>query len=206
MKLFKNPKLCHLQAELSRASDLYNKREPAQALEVYRAANEELKRLGASSAFTLWNMAIAADQIGDLPMAFDLLVQTLALDPLAAPFRNSFDIITRRIREALSAPDRRADDPSTPRLYELLARAGEADVPAHVAMARYCAATGDMARAQAIADAMIALHSMEREAWLCKADLARAVGELDEVAECAAEAAALEGEPVPFAMPGVAQG
>ena len=206
MKLFNNPKLRHLLSELDRARDLFNEHEHAQALEVYRAAQEELKRLGATSAFVLWNMAIAADNMGDLPVALDLVVQAVMLDPLAIPFRNSFDIIARRIRDALAAPERKVDDPATPRLYELLTRVGGADVPAHVAMARFCAATGDLPRARAIAAATTLLHPMEREAWLCKAEVARTAGEPEEAAVCTAEAAALEGEPVPFAVPGVAQG
>ena len=53
---------------------------------------------------------------------------------------------------------------------------------------------------------MTLLNPMERDAWLCKAEVARAAGQHEVAAMATAEAAAIDGEPVPFAVPGVAQG
>ena len=61
--------------------------------------------------------------------------RALATDPLAQPFQNSFDIVSKHIRTALADESRPVDDPSTPRLYDILTGAGEADVMSHVAMA-----------------------------------------------------------------------
>ena len=84
--------------------------------------------MGLESGFVLWNLAIVADNLGELEMAFDYIRRALATDPLAQPFQNSFDVVVKRIRAALADEARAVDDPSTPRLYDILAGAGEADV------------------------------------------------------------------------------
>jgi tetratricopeptide (TPR) repeat protein len=206
MKLFQDPQLDHLQQELRRAYDLHQEGSHVEATASYRRVHEALRRAGKVSGFVLWNLAVVADNAGEVERAFDWIVQALETDPLAVPFRNSFDVITRRLREAIAAPGRAADDPSTPRLHALLVRTGEADVPAHAAMVRWCAATGDLPRALALADALTLLHPAAREAWLCKAEVALRAGDAALHAACTAEAAALEGDPVPFAVPGVARG
>ena len=58
----------------------------------------------------------------------------------------------------MSSPERAVDDPSTPRLYAILVRAGEAEVESHAAMARYHLATGNVPAAAAIADAAALLY------------------------------------------------
>lgn len=206
MRLTKNAKLEHLLGELRRGYGLQEERNLEEARTTFRGVVEEARRLGFESGFALWNLAIASDYAGELEMAFDYIMQAIAADPLARPFRDSFDVIARRLREALAAAGRAADDPSTPRLYELLTRAGEADVASHAAMARWCVATGDQARALAIAEAVTLLHPADPAAWLCKAEVARAAGRPEEAALATAEAAALDVTPVPFAVPGVARG
>ena len=67
----------------------------------------------------------------------------------------------KRIRAALADEARKVDDPSTPRLYDILAGAGEADVASHVAMARWCAAGGDLTRAGKLAEALVTLYPGE---------------------------------------------
>jgi hypothetical protein len=97
-------------------------------------------------------------------------------------------------------------DPSTPRLYDLLSRTGEADLPSHVAMARWCAVTGDLARAGKLADALVTLFPGDPQAWRCKGEVARAAGDAATADECNAEAAMRGSAPAPFAVPGVARG
>ena len=109
-------------------------------------------------------------------MAFDYIRRARAGDPVAQPFLNSF-IVVKRIRAALADEARAVDDPSTPRLCNILAGAGEADVASHVAMARSCAVGGDLARARKLAEALVTLYPGEPLAWRCKADVARATGE-----------------------------
>ena len=93
---------------------------------------EEARKAGIASANLLWGVAVASDYTGELEMAFENVTAALALDPLAPPIHHSFEVITRRIRDALSSPERAVDDPSTPRLYAILVGAGEAEDPRHV--------------------------------------------------------------------------
>jgi hypothetical protein len=137
-------------------------------------------------------------------MAFEQITTAIAKDPLAVPFRHSFDLITGRIKAALADAERASDDPSTPRLYALLQRAGEADVGAHLAMARYNLATGKPEQARALVDAVTLLHAGSREAWEMKATIAGATGDATAAEQARLEAAALiEGAPA-FAIPGPA--
>ncbi|MGB8930734.1 MAG: hypothetical protein WCC48_05745 [Anaeromyxobacteraceae bacterium] len=201
----KNSTVEKLRADLRRGYDLNEEGNHEEAAEVVRGVLERGKAAGFTSAFALWNLAIATDQGGNLEMAFDYITQALQLDPIAQPFNNSFEVIVKRIRAALAAEDRAVDDPSTPRLYELLVRSGETDAAAHVAMAKFWMAKGETAKAARIADAVTLLNPTEREAWLCRAEVAAASGDAATAEECIAEAAAIEGEPVPFAIPGIAK-
>jgi tetratricopeptide (TPR) repeat protein len=199
-------RLAKLSRELRRAYEASEAGDHAEALGLYQGVLERSRAMGIESGFVLWNLAIVCDHLGELEKAFHHIEQALASDPLAQPFRNSFDVITGRIRNALADESRAADDPSTPRLYDLLVGACAADVSSHVAMARFCTAKGDLDRAWRIADALVVLHAGEPVAWRCKADVARVRGEVAIADECLAEAAVRGGAPEPFAVPGVARG
>jgi tetratricopeptide (TPR) repeat protein len=193
-----------LLAEMRRAYDLVQERRAGEAIELYRALLAEARQVGLDSAHLHWAFAVACDYSGDLEMAFEQLTLAIGKDPLAPPFRHSFELITGRIRAALAAPERAADDPSTPRLYALLQRADEADVGAHLAMARYHLATGKVEQARGLLDAVTLLHASSREAWEMKARVATAMGDPAAAEQARIEAAALgEGEPA-FAIPGPA--
>jgi tetratricopeptide (TPR) repeat protein len=196
-------KLC---GEMRRGFEASESGNPAEALKIYQGVLEKAQALGLESGFVLWNLAIVADNLGELEMAFDYIRRALAADPLAQPFQNSFDVVVKRIRAVLADEARKVDDPSTPRLYDILAGAGEADVASHVAMARWCAAGGDVVRAGKLAEALVTLYPGEPLAWRCKADVARASGDAATADECMAEAAVRGGTPEPFAVPGVARG
>ena len=199
-------RLGKLSGEMRRGYEASEAGNPAEALKIYQGVLEKAQALGLESGFVLWNLAIVADNLGELEMAFDYIRRALASDPLAQPFQNSFDVVVKRIRAALADEARKVDDPSTPRLYDILAGAGEADVASHVAMARWCAAGGDVVRAGKLAEALVTLYPGEPMAWRCKADVARATGDAATADECMAEAAVRGGTPEPFAVPGVAQG
>ena len=195
-----------LSGEMRRGFEASESGNPAEALKIYQGVLEKAQALGLESGFVLWNLAIVADNLGELEMAFDYIRRALAADPLAQPFQNSFDVVVKRIRAALADEARKVDDPSTPRLYDILVGAGEADVGSHVAMARWCAAGGDVVRAGKLAEALVTLYPGEPLAWRCKADVARASGDAATADECMAEAAVQGGTPEPFAVPGVARG
>ena len=199
-------RLLKLSGEMRRGYEASEAGNPAEALKIYQGVLEMAQAMGLESGFLLWNLAIAADTVGELEMAFEYINRALATDPLAQPFQNSFDIVSKHIRNALADESRPVDDPSTPRLYDILTGAGEADVMSHVAMARWCAAGGDLPRAAKLSDALVTLYPGEPASWRCKADVARALGDAGTADECMAEAAVRGGAPEPFAVPGVARG
>jgi tetratricopeptide (TPR) repeat protein len=202
---FKNAHLVPVANAIKRSIELVNEGKHAEAVKACDLAIAEAKKLGVRSGALFWHAAVANDYAGNWEAAFDHIDRALELDPLAEPFRNSFGIIAGRIRGALADAARRADDPSTPKLYDLLVRAGEADVGSHAAMARYAVATGDLARAKAIADAVTLLFPASADAWKCRSEVATAAGDLATVDACAIELAGLGEQPVPFAIPGVAR-
>jgi alkylated DNA nucleotide flippase Atl1 len=135
-------------------------------------------------------------------MAFEELMAALEKDPLATPIRRSFDVVAGRIRAALAEPARKADDPSTPRLYALLQRTGDADVPSHVAMVRYLLAAGAPVEARALAEAMVRLHPGSQLAWETLVEVAVATGDAAGAERARIEAACVAVEPTAFAVPG----
>lgn len=195
-----------LSKEMRRAFELAGDGNVAEACRVFQGVEERLRGLGIDSGFLLWHLAIAHDNLGELEKAFHHIVHALDVDPLSQPFQNSFDVIVGRIRAALAVESRADDDPSTPRLYELLVSADEADVPSHAAMARWLSAKGELSRAGAIAEALVTLHPVDPLSWRCKAGVARASGDAATADACMAEAAARGSAPSPFVVPGVAQG
>ena len=201
-----DPRLGKLSGEMRRGYEASEANNPTEALKIYQGVLEKAQGMGLESGFVLWNLAIVADNLGELEMAFGYINRALATDPLAQPFQNSFEIVVKRIRAALANEERTVDDPFTPRLYDILAGAGEADVSSHVAMARWCVAGGNLPRAGKLAEALVTLYPGEPLAWRCKADVARATGDAATADECMAEAAVRGGAPEPFAVPGVARG
>ncbi len=118
--------------EIRRGLDL-DRSDKAAAMQVFRSVLVEAERLGVDSAYLRWVVAVTHDELGALEMAWEELEKSIAADPLSLPARRSFEIIADRVRAALRAPGRAVDDPSTPRLYAMLIRAGEADLqPVHL--------------------------------------------------------------------------
>jgi tetratricopeptide (TPR) repeat protein len=195
----------HLLGGAKRGFELLDERNPEEALKVFREVLAEARKAGIASANLLWGVAVASDYTGELEMAFENVTAALALDPLAPPIHHSFDVITRRIRDALSSPERAADDPSTPRLYAILLGAGEAEVESHAAMARYHLATGNLPTATAIADAAALLYPASKAAWEAKAAVATARGDEAGAEQARIEAAAAGAGAVPFGVPGGAR-
>ena len=192
-----------LLGEMRRAYDLVQERRADEAVNVYRDVLAEARKVGLDSAHLHWAFAIACDYSGEMEMAFEQITLAIGKDPLAPPFRHSFEVITGRIQAALADPERAADDPSTPRLYALLQRGGTADVASHLAMARYHLATRKPAEARALVDAVTLLYPTSREAWEAKAAVAKATGDASAAEQARLEAAALQEEPA-FAIPGPA--
>lgn len=170
--------------EIRRGIDL-EREDRSAALDVYRAVQAEADRLGVESAYLRWLVAMLLDEKGELEMAWKEFEKALAADPLALPVRRSFEVVAGRVRAALVAPGRDPADEATPRLYGLLVRAGEADLGAHLAMARWELATGRVAEARERTQAAVKLYPASREAWALLAQVARAQG--DELAAAGAD-------------------
>lgn len=88
-------------AELRRAYQLAEEQRAPEALEICRTLLGEARQAGIDSAHLHWACAVAADYAGELEMAFEQITTAIAKDPLAPPFRHSFDLIARHLRAAL---------------------------------------------------------------------------------------------------------
>ncbi len=180
-------------------------RDPARAESIMNAMLAEAEPAGLRSANAWWVLAIAHDNQGELEPAFEAIVKAVAYDPLEPGVRNSRDIIVRRIGEALAAPDRAGEDPSTPRLYRLLQRNGTVSLAAHLAMVRHHLATGAIAEARKLAEAVTLAFPVEPDGWRAKARVLQLQGDAAGARAAEAQAAAVAPSPDPFGIPGAAE-
>jgi tetratricopeptide (TPR) repeat protein len=201
MPTFTDPRLRELDAANRRAQELLDKGDFGNALKAFLEVKEEARALGLDASWPCWGIAICHDNLGDLGMAFESMRESQRVDPLNLGKQASYDTIVQHVRAALASRDRADDDPTTPHLYGLLLHAGEADVGAHLAMARHLAAGGDARGALRILDAVTTLHPSHRAAWERKSAVARALGEAELAARCELEAAACPTAAVPFGVP-----
>ena len=201
MMTFPDIRMRALLQEANRAQKLLDDQQYEESRNAFAEVRARAKRLGLDSAYLAWGVAVTSDYLGDTDMAFAAISEALARDPFNPAARHSFDIICGRVRSALAAPERDVADPSTPRLYELLLGAGEADVPSHLAMARWLAAGGKREEAMRILDAVTLLAPASRDSWLAKAALARVIGDEADALRCDAQASALSTPAVPYAIP-----
>ncbi|MCM2333900.1 MAG: tetratricopeptide repeat protein [Anaeromyxobacteraceae bacterium] len=200
MPTFTDPQFRELDAVNRRAQEQLDKSDWAGALKTFQEVAELARKLGIDTSWASWGLAICNDNLGDLTMAFDNMRESLRTDPLNLGKQASYDQIVQHIRAALASTDRADDDPTTPMLYEQLARAGEADVGAHLAMARHLAAAGEHAAALELLDAVTRLHPGHRQAWERKASVARALGDAALAGRCDVEAAGCAGAGDPFGV------
>jgi len=169
-----------------------------EALSRFTKLRSTLTSLGITSAHLLHDLAIAADNLGRLEEAFQLMIDSLRIDPLAPNAQHSFDVIVRRIR--LYLRDAVASDESIPRLHALLTRTAEADVDAHLSMARHLVFRGELEKAEALLSAVTLTAPASRDAWLAAANVARLRGDPLKAAELEAQAAAQALVDVPYGV------
>lgn len=201
MPTFSDPKIRELNDANRRAQELLDKGDYAGAVPAFTAVMEAARALGVDASWPAWGLAICHDNLGDYAMAFEHMRDSLRVDPLNLGKQGSFDAIVQHVRAALAAPDRADDDPSTPRLYQLLVQAGEADVGAHLAMARHLSKAGDAPGAARILDAVTTLFPACREGWERRAALARQAGDAALSRQCEVEAAGCAATSTPFGVP-----
>ena len=201
MRTFPDLRMRQLVWDVHRAQKCLDDGEYEQARDLFLELRARARKLGAESAHVHWALAVAYDNLGELEMAFTAISAAVNLDPLEPAGHRSFDIITGHMRAALADENRAPDDPSTSKIYELLVGAGEADVPCHLAMARHLAHTGKRDEAMKMLDAVTLLAPVSRDAWLQKASLARAMGNMELAMQCEAESAAISTADIPFVVP-----
>jgi tetratricopeptide (TPR) repeat protein len=204
MRTFPDQRMGDLTAAAHQARQHLDEGRWAEAREGFTQLRARAAKLGVASAYASWGLAVALDMNQETEMAFTVIQDAIAEDPLNPAAQSSFDAIAWKLRTAIGDAARPADDPAIPRIYRLLLEAGEADVASHVAMARHLAGTGDLDGARRLLDAVTLLAPVSRDAWLARGALARADGDAALAAECDAQAAALATTRVPFGIPGVA--
>jgi len=165
--------------DLSRVRDLVDEGEFAKACEAALKLRGACAAAGIRSGYVAYNVAIACDLVNDLEAAFENIREAVALDPVSLPFRRSYAVIVERLRSALADPGRAADDPSTPRLYRMLAEADEATNTCHLAMARYQRAAGRPEQARRLLEAVVVLSPAFADGWRELAVLGRELGDAD---------------------------
>jgi hypothetical protein len=201
MRTFPDFRMRSLVDEAHSAQQLLDQNQHAEARARFTSVRARAQKLGLDSAYLAWGAAVCADLMGEPEVAFVMIQESVALDPFNPAGQGSFNAIAWRLRNALAEPGRAFDDPSTPRLYQLLLEAGEADVPCHVAMARHLAHAGKLGEAMSLLDAVTKLAPVSRDAWIAKGAVARAAGDEALATECAAQVAGLAATPVPFGIP-----
>ena len=201
MRTFPDQRIREVLWEVHRAQKLLEETDYAEARDLFLQLRARATKLGLRSAYLLWGLAGAYDNLGELELAFSTMSEAVNLDPFNPTTQRSFDVISGRLRAALADASRSADDPSTPRLYQMLLGAGEADVPSHLAMARHLFAAGDQVGALRLLDAVTLLAPVSRDAWVLKGVFARGMGNLELAVRCEAEAATIAAADVPFGLP-----
>lgn len=198
-------KRAELREEMGRIHDLVNQKQYVEAKKLAEKVAAGCAFYGAQSAHVTWALAVVNDYLGEVEEAFRFISEAVRLDPLEPNIMRSFDIVTGHIRHILLSPDRDPADESTPRLHAMLVEAGEADEVVHLALVRHLGEVGKDAEAMKLVDAVVLLAPGCRDAWATKAMLAKNLGLLEDAIAAEAEAAALDGGPVPlFGIPGQA--
>lgn len=191
--------------DMQRAHELVSAEKHEEAKSVLENVAAGLAWAGVTSAHATWARAVVADYLGDGDSAFRLIIEAADMDPLEPAIVRSFGIIVEKLRRTLLASDQDPADESVPRIYGMLIEAGKADDAVHLAMARHLAAVGKDGEAMKLLDAVTTLSPACREAWAAKCALAKKLGLAEEAVAAEAEAASLDGTPVPlFGPPGKA--
>ena len=200
MPTFSDPKFRELDAKNRSAQEQLDKGDWAGALKTFQEVADRARKLGIDTSWASWGLAICNDNLGDIGMAFENMRDALRVDPLNLGKQATYDQIVQHLRAALASPDLADDDPATPEVYGQLLRAGEADVGAHLAMARHLAAAGEHAVAMELLEAVTRLNPGHRQAWERKAAAARSLGDAALAGRCDVEAAGCAGSGDPFGI------
>lgn len=164
---------------LSRADAAFQARDRPRAREELLEAQALAAQAGITSAYLVWRLAVAHDLMEEPMTALKYVREAIRLDPLAQPFRDSLQVILRNLRrQFLAEIGKGAEQAAVSSLYEALIDEAAADDAVHVAMANYLYGQGDASGALRIASAVTLLSPGCAEAWLARAKICRALGDL----------------------------
>lgn len=195
------PTLANLLADTRAARELLSSQRYRAARRLLIAVRARGEALGIRSVSLLCNLGEAAAELGESEAAFDLVSEAAILDPLDPEVQTAFNRVCGGLRAMLAGKVLgAAGDEATARIYAKLSRAGETDVPCHLAMARHIHATGHTTEALKLVDSVCLLSPTSLGAWRLKRELARATGDTALLATCEESLASLA-EPLPLKGP-----
>lgn len=141
-----------LVARVERATLMTSEGRHEAAHKLLREVEQDARQLQIKSAYLLFCIGVALDNVGDPHTSMRYLHEALAIDPLAAPFVRSVRIVTGRLTYTLMDED----EPPEARLqaYQTLAHYGQADGFCHLAAAQLHAELGHADEAMRLAEAV----------------------------------------------------
>ncbi len=193
-----------LSARLSRLNQLAEDGELDEARELLAEVRAEASRAGLRSPYLCWVEGRLAASAGEPELAFERHAAAVVLDPAHPSPASAYEEAAEVLRQALADGAGEATGAFIPRVYALLARHGETDLRAHLALARHQRATGDAPAAARLLDAVLLLAPASAEAWALRGELAAEAGDAALEARCR-EAAAPALPAAAFAVPGETQ-
>jgi len=198
MRSFPDIRFREVLSLFTEARDGFEKDGPERTLDRVEVLRRRAAALGIRSAHVSWMAATMLEMLGRHEQAYREILDAVREDPFCPSYQDKFTSLAWELRNALAAPERAVDDPSTPRLYELLQATGESDVPCHLAMARHLAAAGRREEAARLLEAVLVVAPVSKDAWLERASLARDSGNEERATACQAEAERIGERGTPF--------
>ncbi len=161
-----HPILEKLTYEIAQAQELLNSGQNQAARKACEQALAAAARLGLVAPDACWLTAVAADNERDLEAAVRFARRALQADPTSPAYRRSFDVIRRRVREALLDDKLALGDAGVPGLHALAVDANAADEACHLRLAHYLLAAGRLDEARAVLASVTLLNPGSIDAWV----------------------------------------
>jgi hypothetical protein len=171
--------------EVVRAYELINSGENAEARTTLQRVLAESRRSGQDSSYVLWCLAVASDNLEDHENSTRYIQEAIALDPLSPQLRQSFEIIARNVRQAMTAQERAVHDPEIRVLYEMLLRMSEADLDCHLRMVDHHIAFEELREARELLEALAGVFPASPRVWDLLDRLAQQATDASTVERCA---------------------
>ena len=174
-----HPKVQGLCERFERAQQRSQERTPSESRDDLQKLLSEANKLGLAAPDILWGLGCMSDHLRDFSAALAYCRKALDIDPLSPSYRRSWSIVVGRVREAIVDESRPVDDPELLTLCRLLATSGASDEAVHARYARLLAASGNVAEAQAVLEAVLKLSPCSAEALAVLAEIAAATDDHD---------------------------